>query len=383
MQKRKIYIQQMVMCIAFVLSSSWIHAQLTAKVGDTTILSVGEVPLDTYAWELYDAAQGLNFATTSGNCPTSKAQFVSGNTGTSVQIQWLVSGEYFYKVTAQNSCASNIKIGRIIVLQADIPPPPTVTINYNCESGTAELTASNYHGTLLWSTGETSEKITVVEAGVYTVVQVTNRQQSAEKRIEVGKILPSPPTNVTAIPPKIEKGGHSALTAEGCENGILRWYKDENLTQELMDTQVTPDKTTTYYVVCENEIGCKSVAVPVTVTIDVFDASKCSGLYKNITIAQLLSPNGDGYNDTWELNDVLTYCKECKKTARVKLFNRWGAEVYDKKGYMLDEERFDGHSKNGLDYNGAKLLPAGTYFYIISVEGEKEKTGYINIVHSE
>lgn len=383
MRKCKVYIQQMIICIAFVLSSSWMHAQLTAKVGDTTTLSVSEVPLDTYAWELYDLAEAVNFATDIGNCPASKAQFVSGNTGTSVQIQWLLPGEYFYKVTAQNSCANNIKIGRIIVLKADVPPIPTLTISYDCERGVAELTASNYKGALLWSTGETSEKIIVTESGTYTVVQTSNGQRSAEGRIEVAEILPTPPVNVTATPPKIEKGGRSALTAEGCENGVLRWYEDKDLTKELLDTQVTPEETTTYYVVCENESGCSSTAVPVTVEVDTFDQTKCRKMYKNITIAQLLSPNADGYNDTWELNDILTYCKECKKTARVKLFNRWGAKVYDKKDYMLDEERFDGHSNNKLDYKGAKLLPAGTYFYLITVEGEKEKTGYINIVHSE
>lgn len=52
------------------------------------------------------------------------------------------------------------------------PPtaPPTVTVVNNC-NGTSTLTASNYTGTLLWSTGETSPSITVNLGGEYTVTQ--------------------------------------------------------------------------------------------------------------------------------------------------------------------------------------------------------------------
>lgn len=383
MHKIKIHIQRLSVLLILLLSSVVTFAQLTAQVGDTTELSVSEVSGDTYTWELYDVAIGVNFATEAGNCPSSKAYFVNGkNTGSSVTVKWLAEGVYFYKVTARNTCTNNIKIGRIEITSADIPPTPNISITYDCDERTAILTASGYTGDLLWSTGETSESITVTKAGVYTLTQTVNKRQSKEATITVQEIKADMPVNVAAIPPKIIEGGVSALTAEGCQNGMLHWYSDKELTKELMNTEVSPKETTTYYVVCESNAGCQSKAIAVTVEVDKFTDEKCKELYKTIRIEQLITPNADGYNDTWELNDVLKYCTQCGKSVMLRLYNRWGAKVYEKEGYMLDSERFEGYSNNGLDYMNSKKLPDGTYFYLITVEGEKEKTGFINIVAS-
>jgi len=50
---------------------------------------------------------------------------------------------------------------------------PTVTVNDNCD-GTSILTATDYTGTLLWSTGETTPSITVTVGGEYTVTQTVD-----------------------------------------------------------------------------------------------------------------------------------------------------------------------------------------------------------------
>ncbi len=47
---------------------------------------------------------------------------------------------------------------------------------------------------------------------------------------------------------------------------------------------------------------------------------------------------------------------------------------------MQDSERFEGYSDNGLDFEGKELLPAGTYFYIIEIDGKKGIDGYFYIV---
>ncbi len=383
MYKIKVHIQRFVVLLVLLLSSVFTYAQLTAKVGDITTLSVSKVSGDTYAWELYDVATGVNFVTGAGNCPTSKAQFVNGkSTGASVKVKWLAEGEYFYKVTERNSCTNNVKIGRVLITAAAIPPKPTVGITYNRTSGTAELTALEYTGALLWSTGETSRSITVTEPGNYTVTQVVNGQRSEEAIAKVTPIKTTAPTSAMALPPKIEEGGVAELVAEGCgEGGTLYWYADKSLTQELSDTKVAPTKTTTYYVICENEAGCRSEALPVTVEVGKYD--KCEKMYENLTMEQLLTPNGDGINDKWELKEVLEYCIECGKRAHVRLFNRWGAKVYEKDGYMFDDERFEGYSKNDLNYKGEEQLPSGTYFYIIMFNGKKDKTGFITIANDK
>ncbi len=260
---------------------------------------------------------------------------------------------------------------------------PQVAVTYDCDTGTATLTASNYQGELLWSTGEKTESIVVSEEGDYSVLQIFNKQKSKANSVFIPFIKGEMPTLVQAVPSRIVEGGVSRLTAKGCEKGTLRWFADKDLTEELTDIAVQPIKTTTYYVICESEVGCRSQAVPVTVEVEIWNDDKCRKLYKSITISQLVTPNNDGHNDSWDLNDVLEYCKKCNKSVKVELFNRWGAKVYEKDGYMLDEERFRGYSENALDYMGDEKLPSGTYFYLISVDGEKTKTGFINLITEE
>ena len=60
-----------------------------------------------------------------------------------------------------------------------IPDTPTVSVVDTC-GGTSILRASNFTGTLLWSTGETTPSIIVKVGGKYTVTQTVDVQTSAE-----------------------------------------------------------------------------------------------------------------------------------------------------------------------------------------------------------
>ncbi len=105
----------------------------------------------------------------------------------------------------------------------------------------------------------------------------------------------------------------------------------------------------------------------------------CPEVSKNFMIPQVVSRNSDGYNDGWEIPE-LAYCKVCGLTNKVMIFNRWGAKVYEKEGYMLDDDRFRGYSTNSLDLQDTEELPAGVYFYIIEVSDRENKTGYFYIL---
>jgi len=96
-------------------------AQTVVYVGDSTPQSVVPVSGDTYQWELYSDGT-VNFATTAGNCPVTSAAFVGGSAGPSVNVKWLKTGTYFFKVTAYDPahCTNNLKIG-IITVKAALP----------------------------------------------------------------------------------------------------------------------------------------------------------------------------------------------------------------------------------------------------------------------
>ncbi|MCJ8290688.1 MAG: gliding motility-associated C-terminal domain-containing protein [Crocinitomicaceae bacterium] len=70
-------------------------------------------------------------------------------------------------------------------------------------------------------------------------------------------------------------------------------------------------------------------------------------------IPNAISPNGDGKNDIWKLEFInLLY-----PNARVEVYNQWGQQIYQSKGYNYP---WDGR------YND-ELLPDGTYYYVIDI----------------
>lgn len=111
----------MVVLLPLLLALAPAMAQTVVYKGKTIPLSVVVVPGNTYEWELYNDPS-VNFAAVPGNCPAESATFVGGNTGPSVNVQWLKTGIYFFKVTARDAigCTMNLKVGMIKVVPIDI-----------------------------------------------------------------------------------------------------------------------------------------------------------------------------------------------------------------------------------------------------------------------
>ena len=107
--------------------------------------------------------------------------------------------------------------------------------------------------------------------------------------------------------------------------------------------------------------------------VDVKDFDGCLG-YDSIYIVvgvkpyEAITPNADGYNDTWTPLDIASY-----KDALVQVFNRWGGLVFESKG---------GDSYTPWDgTNEGKELAVGTYYYIIDLNtGDEAQTGPITII---
>jgi gliding motility-associated-like protein len=113
-------------------------------------------------------------------------------------------------------------------------------------------------------------------------------------------------------------------------------------------------------------------------TVTVTDANGCQdSLTINVSceikeIPQLLTPNGDGHNDTWVIPGIEKY-----PNATVEVYNRWGNQVFKSAPYLND---WAGISTGMLNV-GKDTLPAGTYFYVIRLHPEDKKamTGYIEL----
>ncbi len=83
--------------------------------------------------------------------------------------------------------------------------------------------------------------------------------------------------------------------------------------------------------------------------------------------AQAFTPNGDGNNDAWIIPGIDNYPNNV-----VKVFNRWGREVFAVQSYKNDWEGF--YKEN------SEKLPSGSYLYVIDLgDGSEVIRGWIFI----
>lgn len=101
---------------------------------------------------------------------------------------------------------------------------------------------------------------------------------------------------------------------------------------------------------------------------------------KVFLIPNAFSPNGDGYNDTYEI--VMPKDLDYGNT-RLKVFNRWGTLVYESSGtqYGVDCPYWDGTSSTSNMVTVGTHLPSGTYFYVFQIDFTSDETA--ETVHKE
>ncbi|WP_440121414.1 PKD domain-containing protein [Tenacibaculum sp. Ill] len=95
---------------------------------------------------------------------------------------------------------------------------------------------------------------------------------------------------------------------------------------------------------------------------DVCDSSELS-VYNGF------SPNGDGVNDVFVVEGLHNYPNN-----KLEIYNRWGNRVYHSYNYQNDW--------NGISKNQGKKLPAGVYFYMLTIEeNSRNLKGWVYIIY--
>lgn len=102
-------------------------------------------------------------------------------------------------------------------------------------------------------------------------------------------------------------------------------------------------------------------------TLMIYDSPESSDAME---IYQVITPNGDGKNDTWIVTGIEAY-----PNANVSVYNRWGEEVFSKSGGYTND--WDGKFKNKT-----KTLPTGPYFFVMDLNnnGKLDEMGWIYIM---
>ena len=89
---------------------------------------------------------------------------------------------------------------------------------------------------------------------------------------------------------------------------------------------------------------------------------------KYFEIFNLVTPNGDGLNDYFELRGIENFGPN-----EVKIYNRWGVLVYETENYGStagSDNVFNGYSQGRITIDKTIKLPPGTYYYVIRFSGE-------------
>ncbi|MEM6685989.1 MAG: gliding motility-associated C-terminal domain-containing protein [Bacteroidota bacterium] len=90
-----------------------------------------------------------------------------------------------------------------------------------------------------------------------------------------------------------------------------------------------------------------------------------------IDVPNGFSPNNDLVNDVFEIR-----CLENYSDNELTIFNRWGTIIYKTRNYANDWNGVP--NKNVVLFNKGGRLPVGTYFYVLTLEGNTiQKTGWL------
>ncbi|MEN8788807.1 MAG: gliding motility-associated C-terminal domain-containing protein, partial [Flavobacteriaceae bacterium] len=98
----------------------------------------------------------------------------------------------------------------------------------------------------------------------------------------------------------------------------------------------------------------------------------------DIEVFNVVTPNGDGIHDVLTISGLENFPNNT-----IRIYNRWGVQVFQTRAYDTQGNVFDGTSEGRVTVDRDNKLPVGTYFYILDYENEfgemKSISGYLYI----
>ncbi|MEO6851595.1 MAG: gliding motility-associated C-terminal domain-containing protein, partial [Mucilaginibacter sp.] len=232
-------------------------------------------------------------------------------------------------------------------------PFPTVMIietvnNTFCDGETIYLKANYTGGTVKWSTGETSDQISVTRSGNYKVTVTSPAGCITDANMDV-LFFPNPVLSIANTSICIYTQNVITLTAPA---GFAKYEWNGASGTKTYDVH-SPQ---TVSLTVTDTHGCQA-------TQQILVADQCPDIH----IPNTFTPNGDLINDTWDIKGL-----QDDPTALVRVFTRYGSQIFESRGYP---KPWDGESQG-------KKLPTGTYYYIITVKKDTQTfSGYVTIIY--
>lgn len=264
-------------------------------------------------------------------------------------------GEYTAEVYTSHDCSATDTIFVILVdYSVDLGENQTF-----CEGDSYEIIPflsgiEPDEVTYLWNTGATTPTLLVSQTGTYSVevfyldcveTDSVEIQFSELPVVDLGEDQQKCADEIITL--------HANVSNDISPETTYNWYFNGNLLPDLTSSSIEVIEEGVYSVVVD-DAGCQGFD---EVTIWFFSNRNC-------VITQGISPNGDGYNDFFDLE----FLSVKSGPLHLIVYNRYGVEVFNFENYT--------NQWGGQDQNG-NILPVGNYFYVVGSSNGDSINGYI------
>ncbi|HSD15359.1 MAG TPA: T9SS type B sorting domain-containing protein, partial [Flavobacterium sp.] len=241
----------------------------------------------------------------------------------------------YIRITSNRGCIQIAQLDLTLVSTPIITIPDIVPI---CENDNIIVDAGLGFDSYLWSTGETSQTITVSQAGNYSVTVTEDYGSIDCSSTKHFNVVLSNIATITNIETQDWTNTENIITVNTTGFGNYEYsidgihYQDSNVFSGL---------------------NCGEY------TVYVRDKNGCGITTENIFLLmypKFFTPNGDGYNDTWSIK-----FSWLEPGLKVTIFDRYGKFLKE----LINSDSWDGK------YNGHEL-PSTDYWFVVTRANGKE-----------
>lgn len=203
-----------------------------------------------------------------------------------------------------------------------------------CDGQPTQLDAGAGFDAYAWSTGATTRFITVPEPGEYLVTVTDGICQGADTVVVIPAPLHEPLADVVTCV------ANAVQVIPGFQVQQILWSNGTTTPTLTVNTQGT------YWFNATDATGC---AVSDTVQVTIAEDGRGEA-----TIPNVFTPNGDGQNDTFQVEGLAI------DDFNMEIYDRWGLLMYETNAPL---KGWNGGKDNSL----ADRDPDGTYYYVITM----------------
>jgi len=304
------------------------------QIMEPTIIELGIEKTDVFC---YGSATGTILLSAEGGVPPYNYNWSNGET--SQNLKNIKAGWYSVAVRDTNNCLKT----KSVLIEEPEELKTSIETTFGCEgSETGHINLTPYGGmppfSFLWQNGETTEDLHNISTGNYSVTITDNNYCSTTEDIELsGNEQITVQAEIIPSDCDIVANGAIYLSINGGQPPYsFAWQNSTAVSQQI--TNLTSGE---YSVLITDLNNCSFTE---TYFVELLN-NEC------IEIANAFTPNGDGNNDTWIIENI-------------NLFPEAEINIYDRYGKLVFKANSADAPWDGTYYN--QPLPVDTYYYIIN-----------------